>query len=212
MPALSNNLRRYFIVNEGGTALKRPLLTVEYFLDLLLRTSHTLGGIDMVQYQIKQKLWSLGGKFKFLDNADNLAYYVQGSFMKIPKQFTITKPDGTQVSHIKKVLFQIFPKFDVTMEDGSVFRIAKKFALIRPRYEIEHFGLEVQGNFWDMAFELRHNGVPVAQISQRWLKINSTYDIDVFDDQYADAVISLVIAIDYVKAQQARSNASSSAS
>jgi uncharacterized protein YxjI len=54
--------------------------------------------------------------------------------------------------------------------------------------------------------------VPVAQISQRWLKINSTYDIDVFDDQYADAVISLVIAIDYVKAQQARSNASSSAS
>ena len=33
-PALSNNLRRYFIVNEGGTALKRPLLTVEYFLEL----------------------------------------------------------------------------------------------------------------------------------------------------------------------------------
>ena len=63
-----------------------------------------------------------------------------------------------------------------------------------------------------MEFELRHNSVPVAQISQRWLKINSTYDIDVFNDQYADAVISLVIAIDYVKAQQARSNASSSAS
>lgn len=199
-------------MNEGGTALKRPLLTVEYFLELLLKASHTLGGVDMVQYQIKQKFWSLGGKFKIMDNAGNLAYYVQGSFMKIPKQFTITKPDGAQVSRIKKVMFQIFPKFDVTMADGSAFRIAKKFSFIRPRYQIEHFGLEVQGNFWDMEFELRHNSVPVAQISQRWLKINSTYDIDVFDDQYADAVISLVIAIDYVKAQQARSNASSSAS
>ena len=62
----------------------------------------------MVQYQIKQKFWSLGGKFKIMDNAGNLAYYVQGSFMKIPKQFTITKPDGAQVSRIKKVLFQIF--------------------------------------------------------------------------------------------------------
>ncbi|GAX46744.1 LURP-one-related/scramblase family protein [Pseudolactococcus reticulitermitis] len=164
----------------------------------------------MVQYQIKQKFWSLGGKFKIKDNAGNLAYYVQGSFLKIPKQFIISKPDGTQVSHIKKVMFQILPKFDVTLADGSVFRIAKELTLFKPRYRIEHFGLEVQGNFWDMDFELRHNGVPVAQISQEWFKINSTYHIDVYDDQYADAVISLVIAIDYVKAQQAAASSASS--
>lgn len=164
----------------------------------------------MSQYQIKQKFWSLGGKFKIKDNAGNLAYHVQGSFMKIPKQFTITKPDGTLVSHIKKVMFQIFPKFDVTLADGSRFQIRKEFTIFKPRYRIEHFGLEIQGNFWDMDFELQHNGVPVAHISQEWFKINSTYHIDVYDDQYADAVISLVIAIDYVKAQQAVASSASS--
>jgi uncharacterized protein YxjI len=61
-----------------------------------------------------------------------------------------------------------------------------------------------------MDFELQHNGVPVAHISQEWFKINSTYHIDVYDDQYADAVISLVIAIDYVKAQQAVASSASS--
>lgn len=197
-------------MNEGGTAFNRPLLTVEYFLDLLLKTSHSLGGVEMVQYQIKQNFWSLGGKFKIMDNAGNLAYLVQGSFMKIPKQFTITKPDGTLVSRIKKVMFQIFPKFDVTLAAGSRFQIRKEFTIFKPRYQIEHFGLEIQGNFWDMDFELQHNGVPVAQISQEWFKINSTYNIDVYDDKYADAVISLVIAIDYVKAQQAAASSASS--
>ncbi|MGO2315030.1 MAG: LURP-one-related/scramblase family protein, partial [Pseudolactococcus laudensis] len=80
----------------------------------MLKTSHSLGGVEMVQYQIKQNFWSLGGKFKIMDNAGNLAYLVQGSFMKIQKQFNITKPDWTQKSQIKKVMFQIFPKFDVT--------------------------------------------------------------------------------------------------
>ena len=107
------------VVGSQMTALEKRgaddwyQLTVEYFLELLLKASHTLGGVDMVQYQIKQKFWSLGGKFKIMDNAGNLAYYVQGSFMKIPKQFTITKPDGAQVSRIKKVLFQILSVYDV---------------------------------------------------------------------------------------------------
>lgn len=164
----------------------------------------------MIQYRIKQKFWSLGGQFKIMDNTGNLAYYVEGSFLKIPKHFTISKPDGTPVSRIQKVMFQLLPKFDVRLADGTDFRIAKDLTLFRPRYRIENFGLDVQGNFWDMDFELCHQGVPVAQISQEWFKLTSTYNIDVFDERYADVVISLVIAIDYVKAVQARSNSSAS--
>ena len=67
--------------------------------------------------------------------------------MKIPKQFTITKPDGTLVSHIKKVMFQILPKFDVTLADGSRFQIRKEFTIFKPRYRIEHFDFEIHGNF-----------------------------------------------------------------
>ena len=62
--------------------------------------------------------------------------------------------------------------------------------------------MEVQGNFWDMNFQLYQNGQAIARIDQEWLKLTSTYNIQVFDDAYCDLVISLVIAIDYVKEQQ----------
>ena len=62
-----------------------------------------------------------------------------------------------------------------------------------------------------MNFRLLQNDQEVASISQEWLRLTSTYNIEVYDDQYADLVISLVIAIDYVKAIE-NSSARSSAS
>ena len=164
----------------------------------------------MTTYHIKQKLWSLGGEFEIKDGFGNPAYSVAGSFFKIPKYFTVNKQDGTQVSKITKVMFQFLPKFDVALSDGSGFRIAKAFTLFKPRYHIEDLGLDVQGNFWDMNFDLIKNDVVVAQISQEWFKLTSTYNIDIYDDRYADIVISLVIAIDYVKEQESHASSSSS--
>lgn len=163
----------------------------------------------MTTYQIKQKFWSLGGKFEITDSAGNLAYYVEGSFLKIPKHFIITKPDGSRVSKIQKVMWQILPKFDVELANGESFRIAKALTVFKSHYTIENLGLDIQGNFWDMDFELTQNGYPIARVSQEWLKIHSTYNIEVDDDRYSDIVISLVIAIDYVKEQQAVSSSSS---
>ena len=107
-------------------------------------------------------------------------------------------------------MFQFLPKFDVALSDGSGFRIAKAFTLFKPRYHIEDLGLDIQGNFWDMNFDLIKNDVVVAQISQEWFKLTSTYNIDIYDDRYADIVISLVIAIDYVKEQESHASSSSS--
>lgn len=43
----------------------------------------------MRRFEIKQKFWSLAGKFDILDEGGRLAYQVQGSFLKLFKEFTI---------------------------------------------------------------------------------------------------------------------------
>lgn len=60
-----------------------------------------------------------------------------------------------------------------------------------------------------MDFVLRKNGQEIARISQEWLRMTSTYNVEVYEDSYAGLVISLVIAIDYVKEQQAASSSAS---
>lgn len=153
----------------------------------------------MTTFQIKQKMWSLGGKFTITDELGIPTYQVEGSFFKIPKTFSITDMQGNLVSRIDKQFMTFLPKFDVVLADGTSFTIKKEFTFFKPRYSIEGLGIDVQGDFWDMNFHLTQNGQEVARISQEWLRLTSTYRIEVYDNQYADLVISLVIAIDYVK-------------
>lgn len=176
-------------LNEGGTAVFSPFLQWTCFF----------GEKVMKNFQIKQKMWSLGGKFTITDEAGLPSYEVVGSFLQIPKTFTIYDMQGNQVSHIQKKTLSFLPKFYVNLSDGSSFSLKKDLSFFKPHYTIENLGMEIQGDFWDMNFRLLKNGQEVASISQEWLRLTSTYNIKVHDDQYADMVISLVIAIDYVK-------------
>lgn len=165
--------------------------------------------VEMKTFQVKQKMWSLGGKFTITDELGIPTYLVEGSFFKIPKSFTISDMQGNLVSKIDKQFMTFLPKFDVILADGRSFTIKKEFTFFKPRYTIEGLGIEVQGNIWDMDFVLRKNGQEIARISQEWLRMTSTYNVEVYEDSYADLVISLVIAIDYVKEQQAASSSAS---
>ncbi|MGT2934786.1 LURP-one-related/scramblase family protein [Streptococcus castoreus] len=153
----------------------------------------------MKTFQIKEKMWSLGGTFTITDDLGIPCYRVEGSFLSIPKTFTILDMQGNQVSHIEKNFLTFLPKFEISLANGQQFFIEKDFTLFKPHYTIKNLNMEVQGDFWDMDFSLLVNGRAVAEISQEWFRMTSTYNITVYDDTYSDLTISLVIAIDYVK-------------
>lgn len=156
----------------------------------------------MKSFQIKQKFWSLSGSFTVSDQYDIPTYQVEGSFFQLPKTFTIRDMEGNLVSQIEKELFTFLPKFKVSLADGSAFSIEKEFTFLKDRYSINGLDMEVRGDFWDMNFDLVRDGQQIARITQEWFRLTSTYQIDVLEEAYADLVISLVIAIDYVKEQE----------
>ncbi|MFC3931952.1 LURP-one-related/scramblase family protein [Streptococcus dentapri] len=160
----------------------------------------------MKNFQIKQKMWSLGGRFTISDELGLPTYQVEGSFFKIPKTFTIYDMQGQVVSQIEKKVWSWLPRFHVILQDGSSFWLKKDLSFFKPHYSIEDLGLEIKGNFWGMNFELLRGGQLIARISQEWFRMTSTYNIEVYDDVYSDLIISLVIAIDYVKAMESSSS------
>ena len=164
----------------------------------------------MKRFEIKQKFWSLAGKFDIKDDDGQLAYQVQGSFLRWPKEFTISDSQGRLVSHIKHHFRLLFPRFTVTFADGRQIIIQQKWSFLKARYDISDFGLKVAGDIWNMNFRLLDQGREVANIHQQWLKIPSTYHLEIADDQLTDLVISLVIAIDYVKSLESRNSSASS--
>ena len=161
----------------------------------------------MKTFLVKQKFRLGGERFDIKDDRGVVNYQVEGSFFQIPKTFTIYDAYGEQVSEISKEFFTLLPRFTIQLRDGSNFVIRKKLTFWRDRYEFDDLGLRIEGNIWDLNFKLLDGRDQlVAAIRKEIFHLTSTYTVTVYEDSYADLVISLCVAIDYVEMLESQSN------
>ncbi|MFD1447999.1 LURP-one-related/scramblase family protein [Oceanobacillus profundus] len=157
----------------------------------------------MKELYIKQKVFSLSGKFTVKDQQGNDVYFVEGSFMRVPKTFSIHNNTGSEVALITKKVFSFLPKFMVEVDGREVLTIKKEFSFFKARYTIDAAGIEVNGNWWDMNFEVYQHGEVVGKVSKEWFTWGDSYKVQVWNEEMETIILALVIAIDCVKADQA---------
>ena len=161
----------------------------------------------MKTFLVKQKFRIGGERFYIKDDRGVVNYQVEGSFFQIPKTFTIYDAYGEQVSEISKEFFTLLPRFTIQLRNGSNFVIRKKLTFWRDKYEFDNLGLRIEGNIWDLNFKLLDDRDQViAEIRKEIFHLTSTYTVTVYEDSYADLVISLCVAIDYVEMLESQSN------
>ena len=161
----------------------------------------------MKTFLVKQKFRLGGERFDIKDDRGVVNYQVEGSFFQIPKTFTIYDAYGEQVSEISKEFFTLLPRFTIQLRNGSNFVIRKKLTFWRDKYEFDNLGLRIEGNIWDLNFKLLDDRDQViAEIRKEIFHLTSTYNVIVYEDSYADLVISLCVAIDYVEMLESQSN------
>jgi uncharacterized protein YxjI len=167
----------------------------------------------MRQLYIKQQVFSLTEHFTITDSAGIIHYVVDGSFFKIPKSFSIQTPQGIEVAQIEKRVFSLLPHFSVMVDGTEIATIDKELTLFKPRYRLDAQGLRVNGDWWDMNFEVSSGDQVLASISKRWFSWGDSYEVNVFDESYEILIVALVIAIDKVKHDvDSSSNAAATAS
>ncbi|MDQ0974667.1 uncharacterized protein YxjI [Neobacillus niacini] len=157
----------------------------------------------MKQLYIKQKVFSLSGKFTVKDQQEKDVYYVEGSFMQIPKTFSIMNTTRDEVARVTKKAFNFLPKFLVEVNGREVVTIKKEFSFLKAQYTIEAAGIVVHGNWWDMDFQVIRHGEVVGTVSKEWFTWGDSYKVQIVDEEMETIMIALVVAIDCVKADQA---------
>ena len=161
----------------------------------------------MKTFLVKQKFRLGGERFDIKDDRGVVNYQVEGSFFQIPKTFTIYDAYGEQISEISKEFFTLLPRFTIQLRNGSNFVIRKKLTFFRDKYEFDNLGLRIEGNIWDLNFKLLDDRDQViAEIRKEIFHLTSTYTVTVYEDSYADLVISLCVAIDYVEMLESQSH------
>ena len=161
----------------------------------------------MKTFLVKQKFRLGGERFDIKDDRGVVNYQVEGSFFQIPKTFTIYDAYGEQISEISKEFFTLLSRFTIQLRNGSNFVIRKKLTFFRDKYEFDNLGLRIEGNIWDLNFKLLDDRDQViAEIRKEIFHLTSTYTVTVYEDSYADLVIFLCVAIDYVEMLESQSN------
>lgn len=157
----------------------------------------------MKQLYIKQKVFSLSEKFTVKNQQEKDVYDVEGSFMRIPKTFTIMNTAREEVALITKKVFSFLPKFFVEVNGREVLTIKKEFSFFKARYTIDSADIEVHGNWWDMDFQVLQYGVVIGEVSKEWFTWGDSYKVQILNEEMEAIVIAFVVAIDCVKADEA---------
>ncbi|MGX8176672.1 LURP-one-related/scramblase family protein [Exiguobacterium artemiae] len=159
----------------------------------------------MYTLYMKQKVLSLRGRFSIQDQQEQDVYLVEGSFMKLPKTFSISTVEGEEVAVITKKMLSLLPKFFIEV-DGETLTIEKSFTFFKDRYTIDAADLEIDGDWWDMDFEIKRHGEVVGSVEKKWFTFGDSYEIQVFDPEIEKILIALVVAIDCVKEDEESSS------
>ena len=147
----------------------------------------------------KQRLFSWFDSYDIYDEAGNTAFVVKGE-LAWGHLLRFYNSRGKEVGYIKEKVFTWLPKFEMYVDSRYVGCISKEFTFLRPRFNIDYNGWNIDGDWLEWDYNIRDcTGRYIACVSKEIWNWTDTYVLDVQDPQDALYVLMLVLAIDAEK-------------
>jgi len=170
----------------------------------------------VIRLHVSQRIFTLGERFTVTDDAGRARYFVDGSFLRIPKEFWIKDAVGANVARLWKTPISFMPRYNLEIHGQPAAEIRQRLTLVRKHLEITPVGgykdLDVRGDLWNMDFDIYRGGRAIGHVGKRWLSIRDRYTIIVEDAHEELIVVAIVVAIDHIKREAAAAKTASSAS
>jgi len=152
---------------------------------------------------IKQKIFSFRDKFYIYDEQGNNKYYVEGEIFTFGKKLHLYSLNGVEIAYIHQKLFSFLPKYYISVDGFDETEVIKEISFFKPRYYVNKLGWSVKGDFWSHNYEITDSNNIIARISKKWFTWADTYEIDIEDDKNTQIVLSVVLVIDAITAEEA---------
>ena len=161
-----------------------------------------------MQLYMKQKVFSWKDKFTITDSVGEDKYYVEGKAISMGKKLRIFDTQGNELAFVNQKVFSFMPKFAVEIDGEQVALIRKKFSFLKPKYEIDGLGWEIQGDFLGHDYVITENENPIVSIHKKWMTWGDTFELDNSDEKHEVLAVAVVLAIDAVMDSQESSSIS----
>ena len=155
---------------------------------------------------LKQKVFSIGGRFDIYDENGETKYYAEGEVFSIGRKLHIYNLDGKEVAFIHQKVMSFLPRFYVYVDGVQAAEIIREFSFFKPVYSIAGPEWEIEGDIWQHDYEITCNRRKIVSIYKKWFTIADAYEIDIDDESNEVMVLAVVLAIDFVLDAAAAAN------
>ena len=154
-----------------------------------------------MRYQLKDKLFSIGGDAMIQDASGKDLLFVDGKAISLGRRLEIKDLQGNGLATIQQQLIALTPTFEIRKHDGVSAKISVKLLSLLDRLKIDVPGnddLEARGDIFHHEYGIFRGSREVAHISKAWIALSDTYGIDIDDDQDQVLILACAVVIDEI--------------
>lgn len=146
---------------------------------------------------IRQRVFSWTDSYDVYDGNGDARYEVRAEWLTLGHQIHVyEKQSGREVGSIHQKLFTLLPQFEIVMDGRVCGVVRKEWSFLRPRYQVDFRGWEVEGDFLGWDYRVTQGGREVMSISKEPLHWSDTYVLRYGSPADEMPGLLLVIAID----------------
>ena len=160
------------------------------------------------------KVFSLHHRIEVTDEQGFVRYNVETKFPSLHDKTYITDAQGDDVAYIHRKLFTLHERHFIDMADGLSFEMATEWwHIIKDIMNIEGLAWQLRGNILGLNFQLYdQNGEIAALISQKAISLHDKYCIDIYQPDYEEVVVTILITLQHMMNDREVSSSASSSS
>lgn len=148
---------------------------------------------------IKQRIFSIGDKYNIYNQNEELVYHVQSQFFSIGAKMFLKDRGERELYFIKQKLTLFLNKYEIYKGNKRCATIEQKLSFLKSRLTIQtdEGSFDVEGNLWDMDYEIRKNGKYFGAVHKAWLAWGDSYELDIAEGDDPAFFAAVVVAIDH---------------
>jgi uncharacterized protein YxjI len=153
-----------------------------------------------LQYQMREKMFSIGDDYWIENSRGERAFKVDGKALRVRETMIIEDTTGAEVCKIQEKKLRVRDTMEIERQGDTLATVKKAMiSPLRERFTVEvrdADDLDVHGNIVDHEYTIEGGGSKVAEVSKRWFRVRDTYGIEISPDQDVSLILAVAACLD----------------
>lgn len=149
----------------------------------------------MSRYYINQN-FSFRDRFRITNENQEDVFFAEGEFLSFGKKIRLYTMDGEELLFIKEQIFKFLSQYDFYIGDQLVGEMKRELSFFKTRYTMLQPDWTIQGDLWSHNYEIKSGNQMIAVIRKKVFSFMDAYEIEVYEEDFVEIVLGIVIAID----------------